>query len=175
MANYGTVNGGNAYFTARLHSYDWDQASVADRLAALVEATELIDQFDFVGRKYGVQVVVDALGDEADLSTDENREALRVANLAQELEFPRGSVNTVPTEVEQACYLIAKAMLGGRDPEADLEGLATKATKYGDIGTVYDRTGNTMDHIAHLIPSPQAWNLLKPFLRYRNTFDQYKV
>lgn len=116
MANYGTVNEGNAYFDARLHAYDWDQASVADRGKALVEATELIDQFDYVGRKYAVQVAVDALGEDADLSTDENQEILRVAELSQELEFPRGSVNTVPTEIETACYLIAKALLSGATP-----------------------------------------------------------
>lgn len=170
MANYGTINEGNAFFDARLHAHDWDQATVADRQKALTQASSLIDQFDFVGMKYATQVAVDALGD-VDLDTDENRETLRLADLTQELEFPRGDVNTVPTEIEQACYLIAKALLGGRDPEMDLESLATKSTSYGDVKTTYNRDGNHLEHLAHLIPSPQAWNLLRPFLRHRNRFD----
>jgi len=165
MSNYGTVNGGNAYFDARLHAYDWDQAPVSDRQKALVQATELIDQFDYVGEKYAVNL----LGDDA---TDEEK---RVARLSQPLEFPRGDVNEVPGEIDQACYLIAKALLSGRDPDMDLESLATKAAAYGDVKTSYDRSGNIMEHLAHLIPSPQAWNLLKPFLRYRNKFDINKV
>ncbi len=175
MANYGSVNGGNAFFDSRLHSYDWDQATVADRQKALYQATTLIDQFAYVGRKYTVQAVVTALGDTADLCTDANKEALRVAELAQELEFPRGDNSTIPTEIEHACYLIAKALLSGRDPEVDLEALATKATAYGDIRTTYNRDGNHLEHVAHLIPSPQAFNLLKPFLREHYEFDSKRI
>jgi len=165
MSNYGTVNAANAFFDSRLHSWDWEQAIVADRLRALVQATEYIEQFDYVGEKYAVN----ALGEDA---TDEEK---RVARLSQPLEFPRGDVNEVPIEIEHACYLIAKALLSGRDPDMDLESLATKSTAYGDVRTAYNRDGNTMEHLAHLIPSPQAWNLLKPFLRYRNRFDTSKV
>lgn len=175
MANYGTVNDGNAFFDARLHSYDWDQATVSDRGKALVQASELIDQFDYVGDKYTVYVAKEALGDLADLTTDENKEILRQAELAQELEFPRGSSATIPTEIEYACYLIAKALLSGRDPDMDLESMATKSTSYGDVRTSYDRSGNTQEHITHLIPSPQAFNLLRPFFRERNQFDLYRV
>ncbi len=163
--HYGTVNEANAFFDSRLHNWDWDNAPVSDRNKALVQSTEYIEQFDYVGEKYAVN----ALGDDA---TDEEK---RVARLSQPLEFPRGDVDVVPTEIEHACYLIAKALLGGRDPDMDLEALATKGTAYGDVKTQYDRSGNTQEHVAHLIPSPQAWNLLKPFLRYRNRFDIKKT
>jgi hypothetical protein len=174
MSNYGTVNEGNAFFDTRLHAFDWDNASVEDRGKALVQATELIDQFDYVGRKYTVQVAVDALGD-VDLDTDENRATLRAAELAQELEFPRGDSAVIPTEIETATYLIAKALLSGRDPDADLEALSTKATAYGDIRTTYNRDGNHQEHVAHLIPSPQAFNLLRPFLREHHEFDSKRI
>lgn len=177
MANYGTVNEGNAFFAARLHSYDWDNASVADRLAALVQATELIDQFDYVGQKNTVQTALDAIeAVNGDSTTDANVEVLRLANLAQPLEFPRGTATTdVPTEIETATYLIAKALLSGRDPDMDLEALAARGVQYGDLKTQYSRGGNTQEHLAHLIPSPQAWNLIRPFLRERNQFNLNRV
>ena len=175
MANYGTVNEGNAFFAARLHSYDWDQATVEDRLAALVQATELIDQFDYICQKYTVQVVLDDIGD-GDPTTDDNKAALRAADLAQPLQFPRGSDSTtIPTDVETATYLIAKALLSGRDPEMDLEAMSSRGVSYGDLRTLYTRGGNLQEHITHLIPSPAAWNLLRPFLRERNEFNIYRV
>jgi hypothetical protein len=177
MANYGTVNGGNTFFGARLHSYDWDQATVADRLAALVQATELIDQFDYLGYKKTVQEALDAIeAVDGDPTTDANKEVLRLAELAQPLEFPRGTATTdVPDEIEQATYLIAKALLGGRDPDMDLEALSTRGVQYGDVKTLYTRSGNHQEHTTHLIPSPQAWNLIRPFLRERNQFKLNRV
>jgi len=174
MSNYGTVNGGNAYFDSRLHSYDWDNASVEDRQKALSEATELIEQFNYVGYKYTVQQAINEL-DGGDCTTDEAQESIRQANLAQELSFPRGDVTDIPAEIDTACYLIAKALLSGRDPDYDLESLATKSTAYGDVRNTYNRDGNHMEHLTHLIPSPQAFNLLRPFLREHYQFDSYEV
>jgi hypothetical protein len=166
MAFYGTLNEANTYFASRLFTFAWDDASVADRNKALQHATDLIDQFAYVGQKYAVDVLYGT--DEAPLTPTE--EEIRAAELSQELEFPRGDSAVIPTEIEHANYLIAKALLDGRNPEMDLEALATKATTYGDVRTQYNRNGNILDHVQHLIPSPQAWNLLRPFLRRRNTF-----
>ena len=175
--HYGSTNGGNAFFDARLHSYDWTNASVSDRLASLVQSSELIDQFDYLGQKKPVQEALDAIDEvNGDPTTDANKEVLRLANLSQALEFPRGTATTdVPTEIETACYLIAKALLGGRDPDMDLESLASRGIQYGDMKTQYSRGGNTQEHMAHLIPSPQAWNKIRPFLRERNQFDMNRV
>jgi len=57
----------------------------------------------------------------------------------------------------------------------DLEGLSVKFERYGPVQSSYDRDGNTQEHLAHLIPSPQAWNLIKPFLRERNVFITKKM
>jgi len=175
MTNYGSVAEGNTFYAARLHSFDWDNAIPADKLKALVQASELIDQFDYLGQKYAVQQVIDAQDDYYDWCTDEAQETLRTADLSQELQFPRGSSNTVPTEIEHACYLIAKALLSGRDPEADLENLAIRSSAYGGVRTTYQREGNNQSHISHLIPSPQAFNLICPFFRERDAFDVKRV
>jgi hypothetical protein len=175
MAFYGTVNEANTFFSNRLFTYAWDNASVADRNKALQHATDLIDQFDYVGQKYAVAILY---GTSTSPLTPTDAE-VRAAELSQPLQFPRGedadASSTIPTEIEQACYHIAKALLDGRNPELDLEALATKSTNYGDVRTQYDRTGNHLDHIQHMIPSPQAWHLLMPFLRRRNAFDVNRV
>ena len=160
MAFYGTVVDGDAYFAARMFSWDWENATTEDKEKALQTATDLIDQFDYLGQKYAVTI----LGDDA------SDEQLKAANLSQPNEFPRGDVAAVPAEIEYATYLIAQRLLSGRDPQMDLEGLSVKFEKYGSVQSSYDRSGNTQEHLAHLIPSPQAWNLIKPFLRERNVF-----
>ena len=174
MANYGTLTAANIFFAQRLHSYDWDISNVDDRQKALNQSTELIDQFDYIGQKYAVQQAIDATG-VVDWSTDENQAILRAAELSQPLEFPRGDSAVIPTEIETATYLIAKALLSGRDPDADLESLSVRTSSYGGVRTVYQRDGNNQEHMAHLIPSPQAFNLISPFFRERDTFTVKRV
>lgn len=157
---YGTVSAASGYFDSRLRSTDWFDATPARQQASLVEATALIDQFDYINQKYTVSIL-------ADDATDEE---IRLANLEQTCQFPRGSVDTVPAEIERACYLIGKALLSGREPDMDNESLSATSTAYGSVRTSYSRDGNTQEHMAHLIPSPQAFNLLKPFFRERNQF-----
>lgn len=165
MAHYGSLVEANAFFDSRLHSYDWDIATPSDREKALTQATELIDQFDYLGQKYAVSI----------LPEDATEEECRLAELSQPLEFPRGTVNEVPVQIEHACYLIAKALLAGRDPEMDLESLANRSASYGDVRVTYNRDGNLLEHMGHLIPSPQAWNLLKPFLREKYQFNMKRT
>lgn len=165
MAYYGTIAAGDVYFAARLFSWDWSQATADDKAKALQHAADLIDQFDYIGDKYAIA----ALGDDPD------EDAVKAANLTQPNEFPRGDTNTVPVEIEQAAYLIAQKLLSGRDPDMDLEGLSVKSERYGSVSSSYDREGNTQEHMAHLIPSPQAFNLLKPFFRLRNVFQTKRM
>ena len=169
-SHYGTLVNANLFFGMRLYTTAWDKAAGARRTAALVEATELVDQFDYIGEKYAVQVVLDAQEDWYDWTTAAAMEALRTAELSQDLSFPRGDSSTVPTEIEHATYLIAKELLAGRDVNLDLENLAVKSAAYGGIKDSYQRDGNLVEHITHLIPSPEAWALIKPFLRERDTF-----
>lgn len=174
MANYGTVSGGNTFFAERLHAYDWDRSTPEDRQKALSQATELIDQFDYIGQKNTVYVL-QSNNPDTDWTTDENRPIIQAAEEAQPLEFPRDADTTVPPEIETATYLIAKALLSGRDPEADLENLSVLQSQYGGVKTTYQREGNNQEHMAHLIPSPQGFNLIRPFFRERDMFDIKRV
>ena len=158
---YGSVSGGDTYFGARLHNYDWQNSSNADKSAALTEASELIDQFDYVEQKYAICL----LGDSP------TEAQIQAANVSQPHEFPRGDSATVPDDIEQAAYLIAQALLSGRDPEQDLENQTLRSARMGQLSSGRDVVGNTNEHIAHLIPSPKAWNKIRPFLRERNSFD----
>jgi hypothetical protein len=175
MANYGTLVKANLYFAGRLYTDDWDRAGPADRMGAMVQATELIDQFDYIDEKYTVRTVLDAADSGTDWTTAANMAILRAAEAAQDLEFPRGKSNVVPTEVEWATYLIAKALLSGRDPDQDLENLSIRVASFGGVRNTYDREGEYNEHIAHLIPSPEAWTLIRPFLRDRDTFTVKRV
>lgn len=165
MPSYGSISEADAFYAQRLHSWDWEAATNVDKQKALNQATELIDQFEYIGQKYAVTI----LGDDATC------EEKRVAELSQALEFPRGDIDEVPAEIKTACYLIAKALLSGRDPELDLEHLSTRSESYGGVRATYDRNGNLQEHLAHLIPSPQAWNLIRPFLRKKKEFTINRV
>lgn len=166
MANYGTVVGGDTYFASRLHAWDWENASAADKAKALTQATELIDQFDYVEQKFTIA----ALGSQSDYTAAAWEAAVTAANIAQPLEFPRGDSSTIPDPIIEATYLIAQALLSGRDPEQDLENQTLKVARMGQLSSQRDVEGNTMEHLAHLIPSPLAWNKIRPFLRERTQF-----
>ena len=171
---YGTIQRADAFFSGRLNSFDWDNSSEGDKLKSLQHAKKLIDRFDYIGQKYSVQNWLTDNAD-ADLTTAASKASLREAELAQPCEFPRGVSNIVPREIERAAYLIAKALLSGRDPNADLEDVSVRSEQYGMLNTSYNTSGNDQHHLAHLIPSPQAFNLIRPFFRDRNTFDIMKT
>lgn len=131
---YGTLEGGNAFFAQRLNAFEWEQASDGDKVKALNQAAELIDQFQYVD--FG---------------------------------------GTAPESFTTAAYLISKALLSGRDPDMDLEHLATSSESYGAVRTSYDREGTLQEHLAHLIPSPQAFNLLRPWFSVAKVFKIKRV
>lgn len=156
---YGSVASGNLFHAVRVHSWDWNNASLPDRVRALYHSQQLIDRFAFTGVK-----------------TDSD----------QVLEFPRtrtlddgtvcliGGSAGIPTSIEQAAYLIADALLGGRDPQADFEALNVKVETFGPVRTEFDTRRNAKNHVANLIPSPSAWALILPFLASASSFTQKK-
>ncbi len=138
---YGTVDEGDQFFAARLHADVWIDADSGAKAKALFAARCLIDGLDFVGRK-----------------TSES----------QILEFPRGGEAEVPEQVRKAAYLIAAELLDGKIPELELESLAISSETTATIKTMYDRSCGPIEHVINMIPSPEAWALLRPLLRGGN-------
>lgn len=147
LNSYGTLVAANLYFDNRLRSVFWKRAVNSEKTAALMEATRMIDRFNFVGVKAG--------------ST-------------QTKQFPRGDDTVVPLQIEQACYEIALKLLEGFDPEMELASLGDESHSLGGVRTTYNRTF-IPEHINAGIPSSNAWGNLKPYLRDPNIFELCRV
>ena len=78
----------------------------------------------------------------------------------QENEFPRNTSTTVPTAIKNACCEIAYSLLEGYEIEV---GNNVKVSKFGQVTVEYDVDSIPL-HIAHNIPSSQAWNYIRPYL-----------
>lgn len=154
---YGSLIEANNYFEQRLHTFSWDKSSADHRTRANNQAFEGINMFNFIEEKYPVAQAL-----KADPGATE--ETLQTAYLTQVGEFPRGDSLVVPDAIEWAQYLWAYALLDGRVPEEDFEQLAVTSQAYGGVRQAYNRR-ISMDHIALLIPSPQAYNYLLPYFR----------
>lgn len=134
---YGTILDATNYFTYRLNSSAWTDASNSERLAAMMEATRLIDNLNFKGDK-----------------TDED----------QYLEFPRGGDVAVPTNIMYATYELANRLLDGFDPDNEAELLRSESQQYENVRESYQRGVFPEWTVAGII-SARAWRYLKPFLR----------
>lgn len=155
---YGTVEEGNEYFAARLHSKGWSRANADRRQKALVEATSLIEGLNYKGHKHAVYELlqVNPLAD-ADEIAD--------AEASQPLQFPRGPDTEVPLDIRQAVYLIADALLNNRDPEMELEHLSRTSIGISSVRSTYNRDQVPPEHTLNMIPSAVAWRLIRPYLR----------
>lgn len=154
---YGTLTNAANYFGTRLHTSAWDMSSVTDRQKAMYMATRYIDRLNYKGHKAAVYTLLLA-------NTEATDAEIRAAEASQELEFPRDTDTTVPTDIETACYEIVLALLDGVDPDAELENLGISTHSYAGVRTAYNRDQQPIEHLIHGIPSPLAWRYLKPFL-----------
>jgi len=133
---YGTVNGGDTYFSVSLGGSDWSAASEGDKSKALVAATRAIDRLRFRYDK-----------------TDS----------AQELEFPRNDETVVPSNVTYAAYELANVLLSGVDLELEHKALTEQVSNLGDSTSA--RVPNAVSaNAAAGIPSIVAWRYLQPYL-----------
>lgn len=156
---YGSVAGGDLFHAVRIHAWDWNNATLIDKVKSLYNAHQLIDRFAFVGVK---------------TDSDQTLEFPRTRTLDDGTVCLIGGSAGIPTSIEQAAYLIADALLGGRDPQADFESLNVKVETLGPARTEYDTTRSAKNHVANLIPSPAAWALILPFLAVSSSFTQKK-
>lgn len=66
-----------------------------------------------------------------------DRQAALVAarDLIDQFDYEIDITVDTPTEIEQAGYLIASALLSGRDPDMDLESLSLSNAAYGGVAS----------------------------------------
>lgn len=141
ITSYASTLEGDQYMADRLHTMAWDEATEAQRIKALKQATRNINRLRFRGYK-----------------TDDS----------QVNEFPRYGIPTftddvTPDEIKIATIELAYSLLDGREEELEFENLRASNEGYSSVRRTYD-TRLIPAHIAALIPSTAAWALLKPFL-----------
>jgi len=141
------------YFLSRFNATAWTNATIEQKMAALTEATDIIDKLPLTGNK--------AIKD-------------------QELRFPReGQVSldtdpssstygeyipSVPQDVKKACCDIALALLEGIDPEEEFMQLSQITGRYANLA----KQKNTIlveDHVAAGIPCVRAFRALAKYIR----------
>lgn len=152
---YGTVDAADLFHNRRTHAWDWQNSTIEDKVKALYTATDLIEKFNFVGSKT--------------VST-QTLAFPRIRTLSDGTVCTIGGVSGVPTEIVKAAYLIADALVGGRDPQADFESQTVKVETFGPVRTEFATDKGPMQHIANLVPSPSAWALILPFLGISTSF-----
>lgn len=138
---------GDDYFSRRLWTQAWDEASSEDQVKALHHATEIIDALNFVGDK---------------------------ADEEQENQFPRGDDTEVPEQIKKACCLIALSLLDGAEPNKDFENLFKTSHGFGGVRSTYE-SSLVAEHLASGVPSYDAWKLLFPFLRDPSAIKLHRV
>lgn len=125
----------------------WIESTNEDRDTSLSQSTRDIDSLDYAGHRN---------------------------DAAQPREFPRGVDTITPSEILEACVLIAVARLDGKRPEEEIDNQSLTTVSYASVRSTYDR-GGVPEHMSAGIVSFEAWRLLRPFLRETGTFQLSKV
>ena len=120
----------------------------------------MIDKFQFIGHK---------------VVTTQNLEFPRDRTKKDDTVVLIGGTAGVPESIENAAYLIADALLSGRDPQLDFESLHVKSETVAGIRTEFESGRVPMEHVSNLIPSSAAWALIRPFLHIAQSFDVNKA
>lgn len=145
---YGSINGGNIYFSKRLRTEDWEMASDEDKQKALFEATYAIDRLNYKGSR---------------------------TVTTQKLQFPRDGDTVVPRDIEYATYEVAIVLLSGLDPEAEALNLQTAMTKFAGATIAHNPFRSPLPYVLAGIHSAKAWRLIYPYLRVVNTISLTRV
>jgi hypothetical protein len=149
----------NSYFSSRrLITVAWDNATNADQLKSLNQASDIINRFNYYGQKL-----------------DE----------AQEHEFPRvqpaelstestDTVATVPDAILRATAEIAYHLLDGWNPDIESDNLGLGGQGISSVRVTYDP--NTTPPYKFLgLPSQMVWELLRPYIRDVGTLNVSRV
>lgn len=164
---YVTVNEADTYFETRLHSQLWAGSNPVDKVAALLEASDRIDQLNYIGYKNPVYLLYQT-------NSCPTAAQIAAADATQARQFPRGVDTEVPEDIKIACYEIAYELLDGVDPEEERENLNVVSQGFGSIRATYDR-GFNQEHLHAGIPSHRAWVRIRKYLRDNQGIQTHRV
>jgi len=155
---YGSRIEADEYFQRKLHEIFWSEATVEEQDESLLLARRSIDTLAYKGCKATVFTLLQG-------NPESTNEEIRVAEAAQELEFPRGDDTIVPEDIRIAQYEEAYARLAGQDPELEYEALSVTQQQIELVKTSFDRSNVPSEHLVNGIASLVAWRRLRPYLR----------
>lgn len=182
IPHYGNVVDGDNYFTRSLRGECWHSADLDRKVAALTDATRLIDALNFIGtktvddqplqfprtivtRKRASDAMVDFSIPFDNSVTDFSTPLTRATPIIQTI---------VPKNIETACYEIALCLLDGYDPDLEIENLGSTSQGLGAVRDTFTRDF-VLDHVRAGIPSAKAWANLKPYLVDSRTIRMRRV
>ena len=145
---YGTPYDGDIYFARLVGRVEWKTASLEDKYAALFEASQVINSFNYIGCK-----------------TDDS----------QILEFPRGLDLLIPQDIKYATYEEAYQILCGRNAEEELNELRIQSHKFGTVQTQYMQGVKPPPTVTAGMLSSKAWRLLSPYFRRAEEIQLVRV
>jgi len=143
---YVTLVEANTFFNNRLAVDAWDDATANDKARALNMATMAIDRLNFAG----------------EMTEDD-----------QDHQFPREDDDDYPQAVKDACCLIAGALLDGKDIDGLREEGRIEFQGYGSVKQSLKDVA--LPHYVAGIPSAEAWDMLRPFLRQSGAIKMQRV
>lgn len=151
---FSTTADGDSYFAARLYSSSWSNANDTDKLKALVQATDIINRFNFIGRK---------------------------TDCTQLNSWPRQFImldgnqldpTIIPIEIIIAQFEIALALLSGVNIEKEIRNLRMTSRGFASVRATYDPR-NVPEHLLNGVPSATAWDYLSPF--FNRQFEDIRI
>lgn len=152
VLSFSTTGDGDVYFNSRLYSSAWTAADYDSKQQSLNDATRILDRFWWKG-------IVTTVGQPHSWPRQ---------NLFLECALLDKTV--VPSQIIEAQFEIAIALLKGYDPERDMRAAGVISRGYSSVRVAYDPT-QVLSFTRYGIPSAAAWNLILPFLDFGSAND----
>lgn len=158
--SYLEIADAEAYFAGRLNTDAWDNATVADRTKALVQASTDIDKLNYIGEK-------------SDDTQEHEFPRTRADNTGVDTLLGMCDTDNVPYCVKYAVCEQALALLDGFLPDKEIDNLTVTSQWYGGVRTIFDRGVVPMHLKVGLCAI--AWQFLSPFFRDPREISVLKV
>ena len=154
---YVTVEEADDYLAQKPTASRWLAAPPASKSAAIRQATQIINRLNFAGLKTATYHAA---------QQGPSKSECRAVDAQQVLAFPRNGDTSIPDDIKAACCESAFALINGIDPDQELWSLATVSESVGPLAirSTYDRL-RAAEWVLAGVPSPTAWQMLRPYMR----------